>query len=230
MDHIPYPPHLSIPPVVVPYIQTYSSDDADFATFEERLKAGFMGLSAGEYAGFAQAWLYFGFLEIFIGEKIDKKRFLRRPTAFEAISTEYVLDSSQIPSLLNGCVRRFRKAYEEDRAQQLQRWKSILRVAQQHILQVQLSYRLDSTRLGETSGAVFLSINVLEATLRDFYFRMDYVSSAKEKNWGAYPIPMNKRMPGFKTVLQYGYHDQATAGSQLLLRCVRHNIEAQDNC
>ncbi|KAF2250720.1 hypothetical protein BU26DRAFT_517526, partial [Trematosphaeria pertusa] len=223
MDHIPYPTDLNLAPVVVPYIQTSVFDPEDFDAFETRLRGGDTRLSAREHAGLAQAWLYFGFLEVFVGEKIDKRRFLRRPTAPEAVGVEYVLDSSALPSLLDGCVRRFRKSRREAREKHLQHWSRTLRTAQQHISQLQNACYTGGLEWDETYGAVFLSISILEVTLRDFYFRMDYTWSAKERNWGAYPRAMNKRMPGFKPVLQHGHHDQATPGARLLIKYVRHN-------
>lgn len=38
MDHIPYPTHLGVSPIIVLYIDLYEFDGGDLATFAKRLK------------------------------------------------------------------------------------------------------------------------------------------------------------------------------------------------
>lgn len=221
MDHVPYPELLKFPAIIVPYIGAYEVNRGDFATFDKPFDIHDPELSSHEYIGFAQAWFYFGFLEAFIGKSINRKLFLRTPRPTETARTEYLLDSSPLPALLDDCVRCFRKIpHEQDRGKQLRHWNVTLRIAQKNILQLEKAYQNYKKGWDETCAAIFLSIRVLEVTLRDFYFRMDYVSSVKRQNWAGYPRAMNRRMPDFQSVLQYGYHDEAAPGAQLLMRYV----------
>lgn len=218
MDHIPYPDHLGIQPIVVPYIGMYEFDGGDFATFDDRLGLKGQWLSAYQYAAYAQAWLYFGFLEVFLGKNADKKKFLRKTTAADPASTEYAVDSSVLPDLLNDTIKQHRRRiWYQDRVDQELHWRKTLRIAQRWIRSLQEESHWNEVGLNELCASVFVSINILEVTLRDFYFRTQYIWCQKEENWGGYPRAMNTRMPGFMPVLPRKYHREASPGAQLLM-------------
>lgn len=55
MDHLPYPTHLKVPPVVVLYLGVYRYAGGDFATLDDRLKSKDIGPSVHYYVALAHA-------------------------------------------------------------------------------------------------------------------------------------------------------------------------------
>jgi hypothetical protein len=224
MDHIPYPTLLGVPAVTVPYLAMHEAEaySLDFTALGARLSIATHQLSPPEFASNVQAWLYFGFLETFVGEKVDRERFRREPTKSEISHTVHLLDSSFLPILLNKCTRKFRNtAHRQDRAKQLHHWASILETAGQCIQHLERHDRTSSLCDDETCAAIFLSIRVLEVTLRDFYCRMDHVKSARMKDWARYPTAMHRRMPGFRAVLYLDSDTDTTLEARLLIKYVQ---------
>lgn len=184
---------LEVSPVFVPYIDVYEFDGGDLAHFHKRLGVKRNNLSAYQHIGLAQAWLYFGFLKVFIGEKIDKGDLLRLPRALEVIHTRYVLDSSKLKDLLNRCVTRQRRQTSYGgQTRQERHWKQTLDIAQERIKAFQKDYERKDMEWDESCGAVLLSIHILETTLRNFYFRTN-IYSARETASIAHLNAMNKR-------------------------------------
>lgn len=81
MDNFLYPNHSYIPRVEVPYLPGFEFDHQNFSTFPERLgfaKDGVLDIErpCRQLAAMAQSWLYFGLIDIFTGQRLDKSTFI----------------------------------------------------------------------------------------------------------------------------------------------------------
>ncbi|KAF9630361.1 HET domain-containing protein [Lasiodiplodia theobromae] len=164
MDHLPYP-SLGVPPIVVPYLSGFEYDGEDFATFPERVgfwKAGKLDLGRPyrQLAALAQAWLFFGLIDLFTGQRVDKGVLVRREHIDRA--DEGVVDTTMLGGILEESLRRPQmpssrsKALEEIRAQLLEAaWASST---------------LDQIQGDDfSSSTVFLSIKILIICLSEMF-------------------------------------------------------------
>lgn len=216
MDHIPYPTHLKVPPIVVPYLGIYKYDGKNFATFDKRLKFKDIEPPVHHHAALAQAWLYFGFLETFIGEGFDRNTFVRKAKSTERGEIEHVVDSSALTGLLHDCVRRQKeKKSPKPKSHQEKIWKNLL-----PIVRSKISYLEKKSKLDETSTTIFLSIHILLVTLRDFCYPLLPPSL---RGYGNYIQSMHKQIIDYFSVLGDGYPDRASPAALMLMQRMKRN-------
>ena len=102
MDHLPYPPKASLPPLRIPYLckQVERYDGLGLESFP--LRAGWLSDSqsstwyACHASARAQSWLYFGLLQELFGRAFDEQDFLDT-----AITEQQFVTSARLPVLLN---------------------------------------------------------------------------------------------------------------------------------
>lgn len=162
MDNFPYPNHLNIPRVEVPYLSGFEFDHLEFSTFPERL--GFMKDGAldierpcRQLAAMAQSWLYFGLIDIFTSQRLNKSTFIRQGSGLD--SSLSVVDSTALDGILEANQKRLRKNSE----------RSAIRA--QLLVAAKASSELDRVQgYDHSSAAVFLSIKILILCLFDYSY------------------------------------------------------------
>lgn len=111
MDHIPLPAGCSRANLEVPFLVQEQFDGLDFAGYPQRrgwptrrLSLLTMAICKGEASGdeilsaraFLQSWLYFGFLESIIGQRVDVSKFITRNN-----QGRQILNTARLPELLS---------------------------------------------------------------------------------------------------------------------------------
>lgn len=163
MDHLPYPEHLGVPPIAVPYMPGYEYDHLDYESFPHR--QGFIknrSLDADrtchEVTALAQSWLFFGLIEEFVGRPFDK-RILIRINFNGSDAEESLIDTTRLTDILpNVPGRRYDspQRLEELESRQWSRMQRRLAVARSAIYTLERQYEYDIP-----CSAVFLSIRIL---------------------------------------------------------------------
>lgn len=162
MEYFPYPCHSKIPPVVVPYLPEFEYDHLDFASFPERT-----GLSANfaldihrpcqERAAFVQSWLYFGLMEVFFSQSVDKGPFISQGSA-----PSQVVNGPALNDVLLDAHKRFR--WHTKWSSSFSAMRASLTVASR------ASRDLDQVQGDDqTLAAVLLSVKILIIVLAEFY-------------------------------------------------------------
>lgn len=164
MDHLPYP-NLGVPPIVVPYLADLEYDGEDFATFPKRIgfwKDGKLDLDrpCRQLAALAQAWLFFGLIDAFTGQHVDKGVFIRREYVNGA--NEDVVDTIMLGGILEESFRRPRMPFA--------RSKALKDIRVQLLEAARASSTLDRIEGNDSSSsAVFLSIKILIICLSEMF-------------------------------------------------------------
>ena len=160
MEYLPYPAHLGVPPLVVPYLVGFDFDHQRFETFPDRLgfiRDGRLDISRPirEIAAMAQAWLYFGLLEVVVGPTFDKNNMISYNVAGGA-----TIDATSLHSLLDATEDREASLIltltpAKVRETHLEIFKALTRASR-------ASFELDEIdEFDETGSVVFLSVKIL---------------------------------------------------------------------
>ncbi|CAG8960411.1 hypothetical protein HYFRA_00008129 [Hymenoscyphus fraxineus] len=168
MDHLPRPESSIGLLMEVPFVAKIPWDNGDFKTFPSR--HGFPQNSEGaidtnnhsieSLCDLMQSWLYFGFLECLLGQKVDRDSFVRTPRDSEG-RTRLLVDSTPLDSLIN--------RLEAERKKDLGRLPlldEVWTVTKQ--LETQLEPIADTT-----VAEIAFSLRVLYRTCARFSFRLD---------------------------------------------------------
>ena len=228
MDNFPYPRHLNIPPIEVPYLPGFEFDHLDFLTFPERLgfaKDGVLDIErpCRQLAAMAQSWLYFGLIDIFTGQRLDKSTFIRQKSSLD--SSRSVVDSTALDGILEVNKTRLKKNSK--------RSAILSDIRAQLLIAVRASSELDRVQeYDHSSATVFLSIKILILYLSEYFdiaFWLDLGSK----------IPQLSLQKSFR-VLKHEREDKRPLPARLLIDrmrqagwCIHQILElchSQDYC
>ena len=166
MDHLPYPTHLGVPPIAVYFMPGFEYDHQEFEAFPDRVgftKNGVLNTDRPccESAAMAHSWLFFGLIEAYIGEELDKSLLLRKNTA--ADNDPLIVDTSRLDDMLLASRERLARASHDERCARSSQRAQLLKHASA------ASASFDLIQDYEPSlAATFLSIKILIIYLVEF--------------------------------------------------------------
>lgn len=164
MDHLPYP-GLGVPPIVVPYLADFEYDGKDFATFPDRVgfwKDGTLDLDrpCRQLAALAQAWLFFGLIDVFTKHRGNRGVLVRKRNSNRA--DEGVVDTTMLGEILAERFRLSRLLFSSPEV--------LKNIRAQLMEAARASRTLDQIQADDSSSsAVFLSIKILIIYLSEIF-------------------------------------------------------------